>query len=296
MKLFLNIISAIGVIIWTAAFFFSIHYLTSGAFEISIPVAIFAGIVLGFFINRLKYLSNRKNDLHRKSAKTIEIICLCLYAAVSLATAYYITHTVAVTMTYKAEVQEKALAELDEIHLMFFDEGDHSYSAYVADQCHNYCNENPNNTDAESLEVEAAELEEILMNKSGFNKLQSEVETFWGYADAAVRNWNWLYVGSYLAQLEKKKPEWEAALVEFSATGAEMNPAHYEYEPLTTKYDDLDDTLTEITPDGITIAGIVLIIVLQAMMLMTYLAYSKSKNRGPEKFNDTNVGNISSWR
>lgn len=297
MKLFLNILSAIGITVWTVAFFFGIHYLVSGAFEVSIPVALFLGVTLGVLINRLKYFSNKRNYVHRGYAKTAEMIALCVYVVVSLISSYYIIHCVAVATKYKTEVQKLAIEELDEIKVMINPSAiSGSYKFYVVEQCGDYEKANPNNSSPETLNVEKAQLESLLMEVSGYKKLCNEMTDFWGYADANIRQWNWLYVGQYLTQLQTEKPKWEAALVECSRNGAEYSPVHYLYQPLTTNYPDIDKKITTASFSGITVWSILLILVLQTMILLTYLAYSGTTRQDSKKFEDRQAANIGSWQ
>lgn len=268
MKLFYNVLSGVGIILWTLCFFFGFNYTQNGALVVSVPIAVFVLIALGFFIWRLTIVATQKG----KKSKIAEYGLIGMYAIVSLVTAYFIIHVVAVTTQYKVEIQDSAKKEMQELGRIFgSSETAGSYMSYVADKLGTYKIQLEGEGLSEgTISVKSAKLETELVTGSGYAALETEVIDFLGRCDYSVNNWVFLTVGSYLAQLEANKGAWEQQVVECSTKTEYTKNEPYDCK---SQYSDLNLTekLTETSLGNFSIASILLIIILQLMMMLTYI-------------------------
>ena len=268
MKVFYNVLSGVGVILWTLCFFFGFNYTQNGALVVSIPIAVFVLIALGFFIWRLTVVSTQKG----KKSGIAEYGLIGMYAIVSLVTAYFIIHAVAVTTQYKVEIQDNAKKEMQELGRIFgSSETAGSYMSHVSDKLGTYKIQLEGEGASEgTINVKSAELEAELVTNSGYAALETEVIDFLGRCDYSVNNWVFLTVGGYLTQLEANKGAWEQQVVEYSTKAEYTKNEPYDCESKYTNLN-LTEKLTETSLGNFSIASLVLIILLQLMMLLTYL-------------------------
>lgn len=271
---------------WTLCFFFGFNYTQNGVLVVSIPIALFVLIVLGFFIWRLTVVSTQKGE----KAGIAEYGLIGMYTIVSLVTAYFIIHVVAVTTQYKVEIQDNAKKEMQELGRIFgSSETAGSYMSYVADKLGTYKIKLEGEGVSEgTINVKSAELETALVTGSGYATLETEVIDFLGHCDYSVNNWVFLTVGSYLTQLEANKRTWEQRVVEYSTKTEYTKNEPYDCE---SQYSNLNlaEKLTETSLGSFSIASLVLIILLQLMILLTYIV-SRPRTPKPIPIDDDVVG------
>lgn len=294
MKTFLNILSGIGIILWTIGFFFGLNYVQSGALMVCLPVALFLGVALGFFIWQMKRKSNPEPGEHAKRTQSYEFLLLGLYTIVCLCSAVFICHMVAVTTAYQSDIQNKAKIQMVELGRIFGTaETAGSYMQYVTDKLDTYrIEQEGKNKKPSTIEVEQAALETELCTTSGYLKLESEVKNFLGSCYYVVENWNWFMVGNYLQRLQANKPLWEKKVEECSAnvsfTRNEPYDCRSEYN-----YSGLTLPLTRLSLGNCSPGAILLILILQLMILLTYIV-GRPAGRSIEGFRSQDPG-IRSW-
>lgn len=294
MKTFLDVLSGIGIVLWTVCFFFGLNYVQSGALMVSVPVALFLGIALGFFIVQMKRKSNPEPGEHVKHAQTLEFVLLGLYLVACLFSAVFICHMVAVSTDYQTEIQNKAKNQMEELGRIFGTaETAGSYMEYVTDKLDTYrIEQEGKNKDKGTIEVEQAALETELCTTSGYLKLESEVKNFLGSCYYMVENWNWFRVGNYLERLQANKPLWEEKVVECSTKAS-----YTQNEPFNCRseynYSSLTAPLTRLSLGECSMGAILLILILQLMILLTYVA-GRPAGGSIEGFRSKDPG-IRSW-
>ncbi len=306
--LILNIISVLGLLLWACGFFFGLNYAQGGALMVSISISVFVLLIMGALIFALKKHSNNAGGNAWKSQKT-EKLTFVVYLIVTLASAIYICHFVNVTMNVQSEVQGKAQQSLQELGRIF-DDSDvpvaGSYIAWVLDEEDNYERKLASeDMTPGTIEKEKKELEDVLINTSGFSDLQTEVQDFLSHCQYSVENWVWITIPNYLTQLEEKKPEYESKVVECSKKSEYTKNEPYN---CNAKYNfsGLARELTSVSADDFTFMGCVLVLILQFMILLTYFSGRPANEENIERYksrrvrtykrNDDNKEQVSSSR
>jgi len=308
-KIIFLIVSVVGLILWTLCFFFGFNYTQNGALMVSIPVALFAFLLIGFMIFLMRRFCDPKGSDNYQVAKNTERAALIVYAVASLFTALYIGHFISVSMNGKTAVQDKVTKEIQELYRIFdmpeqeeegdsvmasqnedlwlYDAMEGSYLAWVFEETDNYYKEmSAKETDSTTVEVMMRQLGDSLLVYSGFDNLQHEVRTFLYDCEAAVDNWNWLTVTEKISLLEANKKEWENEVEKCAVYCQYTKNEGYKCNS-KENHTDIAASLTSLSTADFSISGILLIIVLQIMMLLTYLASRPKTGKDPLRYNDS---------
>ena len=286
-KMFFLILCCLGLILWAVGFFFGFNYIQNGALMVSIPVAIFVLVLMGGMIYLMKRFCNPNGADNYRVAKNTEKVALVIYAIASLCTAVYIGHFVSVSMNDKTVIQDqvdKELKELDRIFDISEQPVAGSYMSWVLDECENYkIKLQGEGRDSSTIIVKVAELEDELVNQSGFSNLQDNVQKFLGECSYSVKNWVWLTVSEKISLLEANKEIWEK-----EAEQCALKSEYAKNEPYkcnqTVSFSNIASPLTTISGKDFSIPAIILIIVLQIMILLSYLADRPNTGRDPIKY------------
>lgn len=286
-KTFFLILCGLGLILWAVGFFFGFNYTQSGALMVSIPVSLFVLVLMGGMIYLMKRFCDPRGADNYRVAKNTEKAALVIYIIVSLCTAVYIGHFVSVSMNDKTAIQDQVTKELQELDRIFDDSDtpvSGSYMAWVLDECENYkIKLQGDGMDSTTIVVKVAELEDELVEKSGFSTLRDNVHKFLGECNYSVKNWVWLTVSEKISLLEVNKSIWEEA-VEQCALKSEYAKSEPYLCNSSENYTDIASPLNSLSLSDFSISAIILIIVLQIMILLTYISDRPNTGRDPIRY------------
>ena len=286
-KTFFLILCGLGLILWAVGFFFGFNYTQSGALMVSIPVSLFVLVLMGGMIYLMKRFCDPRGADNYRVAKNTEKAALVIYIIVSLCTAVYIGHFVSVSMNDKTAIQDQVTKELQELDRIFDDSDtpvSGSYMSWVLDECENYkIKLQGDGMDSTTIVVKVAELEDELVEKSGFSSLRDNVRRFLGECNYSVKNWVWLTVSEKISLLEANKSIWEESVEECALKSDYAKNEPYKCNS-TENYSDTVSPLTKISGSDFSISALVLIIVLQIMILLTYLSDRPNTGRDPIRY------------
>lgn len=290
-KVFFLILCGLGLILWAVGFFFGFNYTQSGALMVSIPVSLFVLVLMGGMIYLMKRFCDPRGDDNYQVAKNTEKAALFIYIIVSLCTAVYIGHFVSVSMNDKTTIQDQVTKELQELDRIF-DNSDSpvsgSYMSWVVDECENYkIKLQGDGMDSTTIVVKVAELEDELVEKSGFSSLRDNVRKFLGECNYSVKNWVWLTVSEKISLLEANKSIWEGAVEECALKTEYAKNEPYKCNS-TENHTEIASPLTKISGSDFSISALILIIVLQIMILLTYFAERPDTGKDPTKYKNSN--------
>ena len=307
-KIILLVLCIIGLLLWAIGFFFGFNYIQKGALMVSIPVAFFVFLLMGFMIFLMKRNSDPQGVDNYRLAKNTERAAIVIYTIVSLCTAIFLGHFVNVTMNEKTVVQDKVSKELGELERIFdmpeidesaeasaqmedialYDPMEGSYLKWVNDQADNYQIELSSlNQDSSTVDVRVQSLTDSLLVQSGFWSLQHEVNRFLDNCYYAVDNWNWLTVSEKVSMLESNKEEWENKVEECARFCKYTQNEGYKCNS-KEHYSDIAAPLTSLSAKDLSISAILLIIVLQVMILLSYITGRPKTGKDPLKYTDSN--------
>ncbi len=287
-KIFFLVLCGLGLTLWCVAFFFGFNYTQNGALMVSIPVTLFVLLMMAGLIFLMRKFCNPNGADNYRVAKNTEKASLVIYVIVSLCSAIYIGHFVTVSMNDKTAIQDKVDKELKELDRIFDMSDDTpvagSYMAWVMDECENYrIKLQGEGMASTTIETKVAELEDELVIQSGFSTLQDNVQKFLGECSYSVKNWIWLTVSEKISLLEANKKQWED-----EAEQCAMKSDYTKDEPYkcnsTENYTDIASPLTNLSWSDFSISAIILIIVLQFMILLTYISERPNTGRDPIRY------------
>jgi len=207
---------------------------------------------------------------------------------VSLGSAIFLCHFVKVSLVDQKEVQNKAKQQMQELGRIFSDDciaG--SYMQWVADETDNLRIKLEGEGMVEStIKVKMSDLENELLETSGFNQLKNEVNEFLSHCDYSVSNWVWLTVPNYLSNLQENKPVYEQKVVECSKLSAYTAESPYDCNSKYS-YPDLAKTLEQVSLSDIGLWSVLLVVILQILILLSYLAGRPDTGEDPTRYKGT---------
>lgn len=299
----LRIISFVFILLWGLSFFVGYNYAKAGDYFVSAIVTVIALIFMGGVF----YFMLRLNDapieaLGVKGSLTLKWVMIALYAAISLFMAVYINHMGIVSATDKTDIQDKVKKEIQELRTTFdFDEENpapNSYYEWVNEQLGIY-EDSLKRTRPSSMNADLANMEDQLMEGSGFSALSNDVNTALSQIARAVNNWNIITVVHEIGILQSNKPQWEADVEKCSRS----NTISDETFKCTSEhnYSDLLSGIVNVSARP-SLLAIILMLVIQFFILLSYFA-SRPKNKEfggfrtakAEKSGKVPEGAIRSW-
>lgn len=295
-KSFFLILSGLGLVLWAVCFFFGFNYIQSGALMVSIPVALFVLLLMGGMIYLMKRGCNPRGADNYRVAKNTEKAALVIYIIVSLCTTVYIGHFVSVSMNDKTEIQKQVHDEINELKRIYSDSESGSYMAWVDYECSCYKTKlQGEGMDSTTIPVKVQQLREELVDQSGFVNIQTEimgaydeendqrVGGFLSKLNYSVNNWDWLTVSEKISLLEAKKEEWKRQPEECALKSDYAKDEPYQCNS-TVNYNNISASLTSLSGKDFSISAILLIIVLQIMILLTYISERPNTGRDPIRY------------
>lgn len=285
-KSLLTVLSVIGLLAWGACVFVGVHFASDCSWPVSISAGVGCALLMGFFFFLACHYSRKQaGSEYGAVARTKKWVFLGIYALLTLCSAWYVLHAVACTTTYKEEIQSKAGEEFQALRAMTADKETTpgSYMEYVNERLIHYRTANPNHqTDTEILDKEVDDLYDLYVTKSNYPQLKLKIRQFGEPASYAVEHWDIFSVSSYLHDLDKKKSSWDTEIAACAENAAELEPANLRepYIPLKPTYTDLATPLLNPSSKGVTFAGILTAVVLQLLILLSWVAVAVSTQKG----------------
>lgn len=280
---FLEILTYVGLLLWAVAFFFGFNYVAKGSLMVSIPVSVFLLLVMGVLIFAMKKFSRGVQDNAQKAQNT-HILASVLYALVVLGTAIFLCHFVKISTEDQTAIQIKAQNAIEELATSYSEEPvSGSYLAWVVDRCDSYRIQLEGEGMAKgTIETRVAELESALC-ENGFSEEQGKILDFLSSCRYSVNNWVWLTIPNYLSRLESEKTVDEANLIDYSKQSDFT--ADEPFIPSSAhNYTDLTAPLESISASDLSIYGIILVVILQILILLSYFVGKPDTGQAPVKY------------
>lgn len=282
-KIIFNALCVIGLILWALCFYIGFAYYRPDAVMTTIIAAVFVFLLMGGLVYVMKRFGDPASltgDINHNVARNTERLAWVLYAIISLVSAVFILHFVNIDLNHKDKILNDANNQVEEMNRIFADPNKKvpdSYGAWVDQRVkahiENIQNKGTKKTEASKLEEQLIPANcKLLLGKHG------KADILCGFSRGVIQNtWYWWFGGAnQMQQLETMKPKYEAELMEYSkaAKGAVYDMKAVHHEPLTKE-------LTRLSSDDITFMGILLALILQALILLSYIVFRPKHRNGP---------------
>lgn len=296
MKTVLNILSGLGLLAWCLCFTLGYSFREKGALMMAIVLGVCLLALMGIVFYLMRRWSHPSGGEHRANARRYEYICLGIYFVAVLVSATCVAQFITVQSKVKNDVQPKARERIAELQMVFGGESvSGSYLNYVAEkrasyelkakaQYHNV----PEDVAGKNVRMKGAALERTLKGDDKFDILKREVNDYLGSQNTRI--WSPFTLTRDLTVLDEKLPGWENQLVELSK-GHEWTVS----EPYSVQSVATGSLAQEISkPRGGVYSGmsIVLILVIQFVILLSYIAGRETGGRISKPKKEQNVA---SW-
>lgn len=292
MKTILNIMWVVALLIWAACFAMGFNYQgASLVVSIVLLVAVFAIMALDIFM--LNKWADPEGGTDRSKAHAKEIACFVVYVVMLVLTASGFAHFITVQTEVKSEVRPLAKERIRELRIMFGNENkDGSYWAYVTEKSETYRNmQRKNNTDVSTVNTRVAQFEDDMMGNGDFEQMRSKANSFLKECENSVDNWIPWNVVEYLGKLDENTEEWYNSLRNLSDKTDWVRETGEHYESPVKNNESLATKVLKPEVGDFGLLSIVLIVVLQIIVLLTYLKTKDWSRRGPIKTSGMRVYN-----
>ena len=292
MKIFLKILSAIGLLAWCVCFAFGFNYRQGGALTMSILMFVVVLAIFGLLLYLMSRWSNPKASDHRANARTRELVCLALYVVATVLTAGCVAQFITVQSSVKNEMQPVAMAQLDELQRVFDDENTQgSYLNHIKEQVvPTYANHLKGQySDDNTVNMGIARLEDELTGDGEFEILQEEVTDYVSHARYSVQNWVPWTITRYLQGLDDNTAAWEEKVMKMSRNHEWTASEGFSISSVAG--DSLLAAVTSPKDGNFGALAIILIIAMQLLMLLSYVSGRNWSVAGPRKA----TGNFGTW-
>lgn len=273
MKIFLNVLSGIGLLAWCSCFALGFNYQQGGALTISLLLFVFLIAFLGMLLYLMKRWSNPKISDHKANAKKREMICGALYVLAIIFSVGGVAQFITVQTSVKNEVSPLVQQRIMELERVFGDENTqgsylHHIQEIIMPTYTKYLESKYD--DDNTIQLALSRLQDELTKDGDFTVLQDNVESFLGYCRYSVQNWVPWTVSAYISELDNNIGDWEAQVTEMST-----NHEWASSEPFVINSIAKDKLVNRIiNPSDSIFSGlaILLMIVMQVVILLSYLA------------------------
>lgn len=300
MKVFLWILSCIGLLCWCACFTFGYSYSEGGALNMSIILGVALLVAMGLAFWLMVRWSHPKSEDHKANAKNKEIAYSAVYLILSALSISGVAKFVTVQSTVKDKVRTIALQRMDELETIFGDENTPgSYLAYVEEKAatlaisvaarYTGTDESGKN---DNVRVAVATFKDRMTKDGQFENLQNTVNNFLDHCRYSFNHWIPWTVTRYLNELDEKLPSWEEEVMQMSTASPWTENEPYKVDTVS-KGNKLINMVKN--PEGGIFTGlaILLIIVLQVIILLSYLT-GRDWNKGGPVRGDKGL-NVRTW-
>lgn len=298
MKIFLLILSSIGLLAWGVCFALGYNYMEGGALSLSILLGVALLAVTGLLFYLMSRWSHPLAEDHKASAKSWEIISLAGYVLVMAISTQGVAQFITVQTSVQNEVKPIAEERLNELETVFGDAGTPgSYLSYVEEKSaslglkvgaqYEGLDEKGRQ---DNIKLARSRFEDEMTGDGTFYNLQRDVESFIGHCRYSVRNWVPWTVIPYLSQLDSDLPKWEEEVTKMST--AHEWTVNEPYTVGSVASGNLVEAIQH--PAGGVFSGfaILIMVVIQVIILISYLAGRNWNTSGPSSFKH---GQFSTW-
>ena len=266
-------------------------------------MAVVCLVLMGFFLFLARRYAQPKqtNDYSHKGVVK-KWLFFGLYLLVSAVSAPWVLHGLALFGPVREAVQPAATVQLQELRTIIAKSEtgpapQGSYLEFVDERMADYRRLNPNHrTVANELDAEVKDVQTLLTVKSGYPELRAKIKDLGEKADGSVKDWNLLYVGQDLQELEKQKPVWTEKIVRMSETAnsektVSINRA---YRPAVTDAKGLTARLFELRGENVTAVSVGLLVLLQLIIVFSWIYVCVDRMRAPVGARNAG-GNLTTW-
>lgn len=281
-KIILNSLCVIGLILWAICFYIGFAYYRPDAIMTTVIAAVFVFLLMGGLVIAMKRFGDPQSVLGKVNynvARNTERLAWVIYAIVSLASAVFILHFVNIDLNHKDTIVRNANDQIQEIDRIFAPIGDKapgSYDEWVEQRVKAHIDTIENEG---TKKFQATAMREKLIPEN-CKELFTKADDLRGYSAGAISNtWTWWFGGAnQMQELQELKPKYEEELKKYSlaANGAEYDMKAIHNERLT-------DELTKLSGGDFTFMGILLVLILQALILLSYIAFRPKHHHDPVK-------------
>lgn len=290
MKIFLNALWVVGLLIWSCCFAMGFNYGHGDSLLVSMILLVSVLLIMGISI----FFLNKWSTLVGKTATAKEIACLVTYLIMALLTVGGVAHFIAVQTDVKTEVRPKALSRIQELRRVFGnDNKEGSYQSYVSELAGTYRNQMKKDyADEGTVDLAVSEFEDEMMGEGEYERLKDLASTFLNDCEQSVDLWIPWTVTEYLSQLDNNTVDWSSKLVALSSKNEWVKTTGDSYNPHLNADEGLADLVKSPKGSDFGVLPIIIIIILQIIILFSYLRSKDWSQSGPVKHKSKNGGPV----
>lgn len=285
MKIFYNFLWIAGLLIWSCCFAMGFNYGHGDSLVVSIILLLAVLAIMSIAIFLLNKWANPLSGINKKTAKTKELACLCVYALMVILTVSGFAHFIAVQTEVKTAVRPLALNRITEIRRVFGNENmEGSYMAYVQELSNTYRNAmKANYADESTINLAVSEFEDEMMGEGGYERLKNQANKFLSNCQQSIDFWIPWTVTEYLTQLDGNTESWMNELVRMSEKNEWVKTTGEKYESHVDFSVSLAEKVINPSTSDFSVLALVLIVILQVLVLFSYLREKDWSQSGPKK-------------
>ena len=285
MKIFYNFLWIAGLLIWSCCFAMGFNYGHGDSLVVSIILLLAVLAIMGISIFLLNKWANPLSGINKKTAKTKELACLCVYVLMVILTVSGFAHFIAVQTEVKTAVRPLAMNRITELRRVFGNENkEGSYMAYVQGLSNTYRNAmKANYADESTINLAVSEFEDEMMGEGGYERLKNQANKFLSNSQQSIDFWIPWTVTEYLTQLDVNTQNWINELVRMSKKNEWVKATGEKYESHIDFSVSLAEQVINPSISDFSVLAIVLIVILQILVLFPYLREKDWSQSGPQK-------------
>lgn len=290
MKIFLNALWVVGLIIWSCCFAMGFNYGHGDSLLVSLILLVAVLLIMGISI----FFLNKWSVSDGKTAKTKEMASLFAYLVMVLLTISSVAHFITIQTDVKTEIRPKAINRIHELRRVFGNESkEGSYQSYVSELSATFRNQMKKDyADEGTVNLAVSEFEDEMMGEGEYERLKNQSQRFLSDCEQAVEFWIPWTVTEYLAQLDKNTEEWPSALVRLSSKNEWVKTTGESYNPHLDDTVNLAELVSNPTISDFSLLAIIVIIVLQVIILFSYIRGKDWSQSGPIRHKEVSGGPI----
>lgn len=301
MKIFLRILSVLGLLVWCACFALGYNYKEGGALMMSLMLGLALLVAMGLFLYLMNRWGNPTSGEHKANARSYEIICGVLYAVMVALSVTGVARFITVQSRVQNEVRPLAEERINELETVFGDESvAGSYRSYVEARKETYAVEVAakyagidEEGKQQNVELEVSRLEDELTKNGTFDDTKANVDDFLAHCKYSVMHWVPWTITRYLADLDANLPVWETEVVKMSTDCKYTTLEAYSIESVAK--DSLLDMVKNPKGGVFSALAIIVMLSLQIAILLFYFAGKDWSRQGPGRADFKHNSGIGSY-
>ena len=260
--------------------------------SIILLIAVFG--IMGIAIFLLNKWTNADSSFNHKTAKTKEIASLAAYIIMVLLTVNGVAHFIAVQTDVKSAVRPQALNRIQELKRIFGnDTKEGSYQSYVSELSATYRNQMKKDyADERTVNLAVSEFEDAMMGEGAYERLKNKANSFLTDCENSVDYWIPWTVTEYLINLDKNSEDWPSELIRLSEKQEWVKTTGETYKPHLEVKESLANIVINPSVSNYSLLSIIVIMVLQAIILFSYLRGKDWSQSGPKRHKEVAGGPI----